>query len=131
MPGPLGKCFTDDSRQIAWHIDLYQLPPTEAALFVDLSKMDHAPIADRGHTRMMASKSKLLTREEFASLLTVGNTCAVLDPPAVIPAKHRARLVRLGYMANLDDRFHETGIDETGSMEPDPWNWKDVGGFLV
>jgi hypothetical protein len=29
-------------------------------------------------TRIMAAKSKTLTSEEFASLLTVGNTSAVL-----------------------------------------------------
>jgi hypothetical protein len=43
---------------------------------------------------------KTLTDEEFASLLTVGN-CSVLDSPAVIPAKHGARLIRLGYMVQL------------------------------
>ncbi len=34
-----------------------------------LSKIDHAPSMEGGHTRMMVSKSKMLTREEFASLL--------------------------------------------------------------
>ena len=38
---------------------------------------------------------KMLTDEVFASLLTVGN-CSVLDPPAVIPAEHRVRLIGLG-----------------------------------
>jgi hypothetical protein len=57
---------------------------------------------------MMVSKSKMLTREEFASLLTVGNTCAVLDPPAVIPAAHSARLIALGYMAELSGRLRMT-----------------------
>jgi len=43
---------------------------------------------------MTASNSKKLTREEFASLLTVGITCAVREPPAVIPTDppDRARL---------------------------------------
>jgi hypothetical protein len=58
---------------------------------------------------MMASKSKMLTREEFASLLTVGNSCAVLQPPAIIPAGHRARLVALGYMVHLSFRLRMTG----------------------
>ena len=49
----------------------------------------------------MAPKSKMLSREEFVSLLTVGNTCAVLEPPAVIAAEHRARLIALGYMVDL------------------------------
>jgi hypothetical protein len=55
----------------------------------------------------MVSKSKLLTREEFASLLTVGNT-TVLDPPAAIPAKHRVRLIGLGYMVDLLGRLRMT-----------------------
>jgi hypothetical protein len=78
------------------------------SLFVDLSKFDHAAITQRGHIRMMVSKSKLLTREEFASLLTVGNTCAVREPPAVIPAEHSARLIGLGYMADLSGRLRLT-----------------------
>ena len=56
----------------------------------------------------MVPKSKKLTREEFASLLTVGNTCAVLKPPAVIPAEHSARLIALGYMADLAGRLRMT-----------------------
>src|SRR3984893_11760895 len=88
------------------------LPPPcialTARLFVDLSKVDHATITERRHTRMMAPKSNMLTREEFASLLTVGNTCAVLEPPAVIPAEHRARLIALGYMVHLQGRLRMT-----------------------
>jgi hypothetical protein len=56
----------------------------------------------------MAAKSKMLTREEFASLLTIGNTSAVLDPPAVIPADHSAKLIALGYMADLSGRLRMT-----------------------
>jgi hypothetical protein len=82
--------------------------PTEAALFINVSKVDHAATTERGHTRIMAPKSKMLTGEEFASLLTVGNTCAVLAPPAVIPAKHRARLIELGYMVHLSGRLRMT-----------------------
>jgi hypothetical protein len=55
---------------------------------------------------MMASEP--LTPEEFASLLTVGNTCAVREPPAVIPAEHSARLIELGYMADLQGRLRMT-----------------------
>jgi hypothetical protein len=54
---------------------------------------------------MMAAESKKLTREEFASLIAVGNTCAVLDPPAVIPAEQSARLIALGSMADLSGRL--------------------------
>jgi hypothetical protein len=57
---------------------------------------------------MMASESKMLIREEFASLLTVGETCAVADPPAVIPAEHSARLIALGYMADISGRLRMT-----------------------
>ena len=51
----------------------------------------------------MASKSEKLTLEEFASLLTVGNT-SVNQPPAAIPVEHSARLIGLGYMADLAGR---------------------------
>jgi hypothetical protein len=83
-------------------------PPTEAALFAHLSKVDHIPMHVAGHSRMMASESDPLTPEEFASLLTVGNTCAVREPPAVIPAEHSARLIGLGYIADLAGRLRMT-----------------------
>jgi hypothetical protein len=57
---------------------------------------------------MMASKSEMLTREEFASLLIVANTCAVRQPPAIIPANHDTRLIALGYMARLSGRLRMT-----------------------
>jgi hypothetical protein len=47
-------------------------------------------------------------REEFASLLTVGNTSALFDPPATIPAEHSAALIALGYMADLEGRLRMT-----------------------
>ena len=56
----------------------------------------------------MVTESKMLTREEFASLLTVRNTCAVLQAPAVIPAEHSARLIALGYMADIAGRLRMT-----------------------
>jgi hypothetical protein len=56
----------------------------------------------------MAIKPEPLCREEFASLLAVGETCAVTDPPAVIPAEHGARLIALGYMADLAGRLRIT-----------------------
>jgi hypothetical protein len=64
-------------------------------------------IPGRGHTPIMASDSKTLTREEFASLLTVG-IATVRDPPAVIPAEHSARLIALGYMADIAGRLRMT-----------------------
>ena len=56
----------------------------------------------------MAAKSKMLTSEDFASLLLVGNTNAVTDPPATIPADHSAKLIALGYMVDLDGRLRMT-----------------------
>jgi len=50
----------------------------------------------------------MLTSEEFASLLTVGNTSAIREPPAVIPAEHSARLIELGYMVDLQGRLRMT-----------------------
>jgi hypothetical protein len=55
----------------------------------------------------MAPKPEKLTREEFASLLTVGDI-SVNEPPAVIPAEHSARLIGLGYMADLAGRLRMT-----------------------
>jgi hypothetical protein len=57
---------------------------------------------------MMAAGSKKLTHEEFAYLLKVANTSAVLEPPAAIPGAHSARLIGLGYMAHLDGRLRMT-----------------------
>ena len=56
---------------------------------------------------MLPSKSRMLTGEEFASLLVVGNA-SVNDPPAAIPAAHGARLIGLGYMADLGGRLRMT-----------------------
>jgi hypothetical protein len=56
----------------------------------------------------MAPKSEMLTREEFASLLKVGNTSAVFDPPAVISAEHSTRLIGLGYIMDLAGRLRLT-----------------------
>jgi hypothetical protein len=83
-------------------------PDCSEAVFADLSKFDHVPTHVRGHSRMMASESEPLTTEEFVSLLTVGNTCAVREPPAVIPAEHSARLIELGYIADLAGRLRMT-----------------------
>jgi hypothetical protein len=71
-------------------------------------KIDHDAIMQLSHILMMAHRLKKLTVEEFASLLKVANTCAVLQPPAVIPAKHEARLTALGYMADFAGRLRMT-----------------------
>jgi hypothetical protein len=56
----------------------------------------------------MAAKPKMLTSEELVSPVLVGNTSAVTDPPAVIPADHSAKLIALGYMADLSGRLRMT-----------------------
>jgi hypothetical protein len=50
----------------------------------------------------------MLTGEEFASLLLVGNTNAVTKAPAVIPAAHSGRLIALGYLVDLKGRLRLT-----------------------
>jgi hypothetical protein len=60
-----------------------------------------------GDTRMMTAKSNLLTFNEFASLLAVGNA-RVNDPVPVIDAAHSAKLIALGYMADLEGRLRMT-----------------------
>jgi len=52
--------------------------------------------------------SEILTPEEFASLLRVGDLSAFRDAPAVIQAEHRTRLVALGYLVDLDGRLRMT-----------------------
>jgi hypothetical protein len=71
---------------------------TDELRFGDLSKIDHAPITEN-HIRIMESKT--LTLEEFVSLLVVGNGCAITDLPSIIPAEHSARLIALGFIADL------------------------------
>lgn len=56
----------------------------------------------------MTSRKDMLTPEEFASLLKVGNSLPVRDPPVVIPSEHSARLIELGYMVQLDGRLRMT-----------------------
>ena len=73
-----------------------------------MSNIDHVPITESCDTRIMASSSNMLTREEFASLLTVGSVAAVLDPLVAIPAEHSARLVGLGYMVDLAGKLRMT-----------------------
>jgi hypothetical protein len=50
--------------------------------------------------RVMALEAQMLTTEEFASLLTVGNAPVNRSAPA-IPAAHSARLIALGFSPYL------------------------------
>jgi len=47
----------------------------------------------------MTAIAQMLTAEEFASLLTVGNAPAN-SPVTAIPADHSARLMALGYLVD-------------------------------
>jgi hypothetical protein len=49
----------------------------------------------------------MLTHEEFASLLLIG-TPSTYGPPTVIPPEHSARLIALGYMADIAGRLRMT-----------------------
>jgi hypothetical protein len=53
------------------------------------------------------SETQMLSPEEFASLLLVGNT-PVNGPAPAIPAAHSARLIELGYMADIAGRLQMT-----------------------
>jgi hypothetical protein len=56
---------------------------------------------------MVSRGKKMLVPEEFASLLAVGNTPVNATVPE-IPAEHSARLIALGYMADLEGRLRMT-----------------------
>jgi hypothetical protein len=49
----------------------------------------------------------MLTHEEFASLLAVGHT-PVNSRPAITPPEHSARLIALGYMADIAGKLRLT-----------------------
>jgi hypothetical protein len=56
----------------------------------------------------MDLEAQVLTPEEFASLLLVGNTPATTRPAAEVPAAHRVRLIALGYMVEIEGRLRMT-----------------------
>jgi hypothetical protein len=107
------RCIADDSahrprREAARGCGFRGIELKEAALFADLIKIDHSAMTELGHGRIMAGRSKMLSSEEFASLLKIANTNAVLEPPALISAEHSARLIGLDYMADLAGRLRMT-----------------------
>jgi hypothetical protein len=51
--------------------------------------------------------SEKLSPEEFTSLIVIGNAPVNGSPP-LIPAAHSARLIALGYMADLEGRLRMT-----------------------
>jgi hypothetical protein len=58
-------------------------------------------------TVALLTVGKELTSEEFASLLAVGNA-RVNGPAPVIGTEHSARLIALGYMADIQGRLRMT-----------------------
>jgi len=59
------------------------------------------------YARTMASEPETLSPEEFASLCVVSNTL-INSPAPLIPAEHSARLIALGYIANIGNRLRMT-----------------------
>ena len=57
--------------------------------------------------KSVVGEAKMLTHEEFASLLLIG-TPSTYGPPPVIPREHSARLIALGYMADIQGRLRMT-----------------------
>lgn len=70
-------------------------------------KIEHAETAEAVHSQLMASKTEILTEEEFASLLLVGNV-PVNGPSPLISTAHADRLIALGYMVHLAGRLRMT-----------------------
>jgi hypothetical protein len=64
-------------------------------------------LIEAGHALVVAQEAQMLTTEEFASLLTVGEAPENRSPPA-IPAAHSARLIALGYMVDRAGRLRMT-----------------------
>ena len=55
----------------------------------------------------MAGEANMLTPEEFASLLLIGAP-STYGPPAVLAPEHSARLIALGYIADIQGRLRMT-----------------------
>jgi hypothetical protein len=55
----------------------------------------------------VAGEAKMLTHEEFASLLLIGRP-STYGPPTMIPPEHSARLIALGYLADIQGRLRMT-----------------------
>jgi hypothetical protein len=55
----------------------------------------------------MILEAAMLTPDEFASLLAIGNT-PVNGTVPVIPSEHSARLIAMGYMVDLAGRLRMT-----------------------
>ena len=70
-------------------------------------KIEHAGLPKRSILSFMASETEVLTEEEFASLLLVGNV-PVNGPSPLIPTAHADRLIALGYMVHLVGRLRMT-----------------------
>jgi len=54
--------------------------------------------------------SRPLSKEEYTSLVRVGDCALETTAPAVIPAKHERRLAELGYLMKLVGRLRVTTV---------------------
>jgi hypothetical protein len=59
------------------------------------------------HGQILTMEAQMLTNEEFASLLTVGNAPAN-SSALTIPDAHSARLIALGYIVELAGKLRMT-----------------------
>ena len=102
---PVRLTVRRDPRRAGDGDAVMRVPPSKAALLSLLCVQNRTcRIAEAGHNGAMA---ETLTPEEFASLLTVGNT-SVNSPAPAIPAEHAALLMTLGYMVDLEGRLRMT-----------------------
>ena len=86
----------------------WQVKRKDVTAIGGLSKIDHAPITEDDHTRMMVWRSKTLTRDEFMSLLVVGSPTSITDPPPRIPVEHSVRLIALEFITDLSGSLRMT-----------------------
>ena len=79
----------------------------EVALIFQTEQNRPFAIAETGHVPFMVSGAKMLSPDEFTSLLAVGNARENFAAP-MVPAEHSARLIALGYMVDLAGRLRMT-----------------------
>jgi hypothetical protein len=72
-----------------------------------VSNIDRSGCPKQVMHRVMVLDAQMLTTEELASLLAVGNARVNGSAPA-IPASHSVRLIALGYMVDLAGRLRMT-----------------------
>jgi hypothetical protein len=98
--------FNSICHEPTWH-RIYKIKDAEAAFIFQFEQNWTGGIAGSVHIHAMDPEGKTLSPEEFASLLTVGNT-AVNSAAPMIPTAHSARLIALGYVVDLAGRLRMT-----------------------